>query len=257
MMLGPAAEQCGRGQRNMNNRKTEGDYTAGQTFGKDETDDITEQTFRKAGRDGTMQQTLVKGGREDIMELTFRKADEEDLDDIERIYLRTHDAEETGLTRTGWLRDIYPVRATAEAALDRDDMYIALLDGRTVAAGIINRIQVDVYYDCDWKYTAPEDKVSVLHTLVVDPEARGFGIGPAFVRFWEKLAAEEQNCTVLRIDTNARNLKARKMYASLGYEERDIVPTVFNGIPGVDLVLMEKPADRRSEGGDNESDEYI
>lgn len=30
------------------------------------------------------------------------------------------------------------------------------------------------------------------------------------------------------------------MYEKLGYIETDIVPTVFNGIPGVDLVLMEK-----------------
>jgi ribosomal protein S18 acetylase RimI-like enzyme len=79
----------------------------------------------------------------------------------------------------------------------------------------------------------------VLHTLAVDPDARGMGIGPAFVKFWEKLAAE-QGCSVLRIDTNARNKRARKMYADLGYIETDIVPTVFNGIPGVDLVLMEK-----------------
>ncbi|MBQ0018882.1 MAG: hypothetical protein KBS63_06770 [Clostridiales bacterium] len=56
------------------------------------------------------------------------------------------------------------------------------------------------------------------------------------------------DCTVLRIDTNARNRTARKMYASLGFREADIVPTVFNGIPGVDLVLLEKKTgqDRRA-----------
>jgi len=30
------------------------------------------------------------------------------------------------------------------------------------------------------------------------------------------------------------------MYKKLGYKEIGIVPTVFNGIPGVNLVLMEK-----------------
>ena len=33
---------------------------------------------------------------------------------------------------------------------------------------------------------------------------------------------------------------ARRLYARLGYREIGIVPTVFNGIPGVDLVLLEK-----------------
>ena len=171
--------------------------------------------------------------------LIFRKACRDDLDAIDRIYDRTHDAEEAGLTTTGWVRGIYPVREVAEASVGRDDMYVAEHDGRVVAAGIINKIQVDVYAGCDWKYKAPDDKVCVLHTLAVDPDARGMGVGPAFVEFYEK-TAREQGCEVLRIDTNARNARARKMYARLGYTEADIVPTVFNGIQGVDLVLMEK-----------------
>lgn len=171
--------------------------------------------------------------------LRFRKAGWNDLDAICGIYEKSHDAEEAGLSTTGWLRGVYPVRSVAEAALGRDDMYVAEADGRVVATGVINQIQVDVYYDCDWKYRAADEEVSVLHTLAVDPDARGLGTGPAFVRFWEQLAAD-QGCKVLRIDTNARNKRARKMYAKLGYIETDIVPTVFNGIPGVDLVLMEK-----------------
>ena len=172
-------------------------------------------------------------------ELIFRKANRDDLDAIERIYDRTHDAEEAGLTTIGWVRGIYPVREVAEASIARDDMYVAEYDGRIVASGIINKIQVNVYLDCDWDYAAPDDKVSVLHTLVVDPDMRGMGIGPAFAGFYEELS-REMGCEVLRIDTNARNKIARKMYEKLGYVETSIVPTVFNGIQGVDLVLMEK-----------------
>lgn len=171
--------------------------------------------------------------------LRFRKATRSDLDAIEGIYDRTHDAEEAGLTTTGWVRGIYPVREVAEASLARGDMYVAEHDGRVAATGIINKIQVNVYLDCDWKYKASDDKVCVLHTLAVDPDTRGLGIGPAFVGFYEELA-KEWGCDVLRIDTNSRNAAARKMYAKLGYTETDIVPTVFNGIKGVDLVLMEK-----------------
>lgn len=42
------------------------------------------------------------------------------------------------------------------------------------------------------------------------------------------------------MDTNERNSRARAMYVKLGYKEIGIVPTVFNGIPGVGLVLLEK-----------------
>ena len=179
------------------------------------------------------------------MGLTFRKATSDDLEDIVRIYERSHDAEEAGLTTTGWKRGIYPVRSVAEASFARGDMYVAELtdedhpDPWVIATGVINQIQVDVYVDCDWVYKGPDDDVSVLHTLAVDPDARGRGAGPAFVRFWEDLAAEE-GCSILRIDTNALNKRARRMYAKLGYIESGIVPTVFNGLKNVDLVMMEK-----------------
>ena len=179
------------------------------------------------------------------MGLTFRKATSDDLDDIVRIYDKSHDAEEAGLTTTGWKRGIYPVRSVAEASLARGDMYVAELTDEdhpepwVIATGVINQIQVDVYAECDWIYKGPDDDVSVLHTLSVDPDARGRGAGPAFVRFWEELAAKE-GCSILRIDTNALNKRARRMYAGLGYIESGIVPTIFNGLKNVDLVMMEK-----------------
>ena len=198
---------------------------------------------------GTHEELLELGGtykelyetqfRRAIDSENFRKADMRDIPAIEKIYDHTHDAEEAGHTTTGWKRGIYPTLHTAEDSLERGDMYVAEIGGEVVATGIINRIQVDVYADCDWKYKAPDDKVAVLHTLAVDPDARGNGIGPAFVRFYEELA-KEKGCEVLRIDTNAKNTRARRMYEKLGYIETDIVPTVFNGIKGVDLVLMEK-----------------
>ena len=173
------------------------------------------------------------------MELVFRKASHDDIDAIERIFDKSHDAEERGLTTTGWVRGIYPVRSVAEAAVDRGDQYVCELDGNAVAAGVINQIQVDKYEECDWKWTGPADDVLVLHTLAVDPDARGHGIGSAFVAFYENMAAEH-GCSILRIDTNARNKAARRMYARLGYIESGVAPTIFNGLHGVDLVMMEK-----------------
>ena len=46
----------------------------------------------------------------------------------------------------------------------------------------------------------------------------------------------------LRLDTNAKNVRARRMYKTLGYREVGIVDTIFNGIAGLKLVLLEKMA---------------
>ncbi len=171
--------------------------------------------------------------------MNIRRATLFDLPGVERIYLETHDAEEAGLSTTGWLRGVYPVRATAEAALQRGDLFVMEENNVIYATALINRIQVDVYAAAPWEYDVPDEKVCVLHTLIVSPKAGGRGLGKQFVRFYEEYALDNE-LPELRIDTNARNWKARAMYAGLGYKEIAIVPTVFNGIPDVELVLLEK-----------------
>ena len=169
----------------------------------------------------------------------FRPAAQADLPAVAAIYAEIHDAEAAGAVTTGWLRDVYPTAATAEAALDRGDLYVLEDGGAILGAAVINQTQVDVYAGAPWTHDAPDDAVCVLHTLVISPRAGRRGYGRRFVAFYED-RARALGCTELRIDTNARNAAARAMYAALGYREIAVVPTVFNGITGVDLVLLEK-----------------
>ena len=171
--------------------------------------------------------------------MNIRKAQWSDLDPVAQLYDEIHDAEAAGRLTTGWLRGIYPVRRTAELALQRGDLYV-LEDGASLlGAAVINQLQVDVYAGAPWQYDTEDDAVCVLHTLVISPRAERRGLGSAFVHYYEDYA-RAHGCAELRIDTNARNLAARKLYKQLGYQEIAVVPTVFNGIPDVDLVLLEK-----------------
>ena len=155
--------------------------------------------------------------------IDIRPATADDLPRIEQIYDAIHTAEETGAASVGWARGVYPTRATAHA-------------------GRIDRTQVPVYAQVPWQYAAPPEQVLVLHTLVVDPTIAGHGYGTQFVRFYAR-RARALGCTVLRIDTNAKNAAARRLYARLGFREAAIVPCTFNGIAGVELVCLEKRLD--------------
>lgn len=139
----------------------------------------------------------------------------------------------------GWKRDIYPVRKTAEDALKRNDLFVMEENGVIIASGIINQEQVDVYEKAKWRYTAKDSEVMVLHTLVVDPDTKRKGYGKEFVKFYEEYA-RINSCKYLRIDTNEKNKKARSLYKSLDYEEIDCIPCNFNGLEGVNLILIEK-----------------
>lgn len=173
----------------------------------------------------------------------IRKATVRDLPAVAAIYDRIHDAEEAGRLATGWLRGIYPTEDTARAAVAADDLFVLEDGGEIVASARINRLQVDVYAQVDWRYPATDGQVMVLHTLTVDPSKSGRGYGRQFLSFYEGYALAH-GCLVLRIDTNEKNAAARLMYARHGYIESGIVPTVFNGIPNVMLVCMEKRLDR-------------
>ena len=108
-----------------------------------------------------------------------------------------------------------------------------------MGTAILNQTQLDAYLNAPWEYDVPASQVMVLHTLVIDPSCKGNGLGSAFARYYERYALTH-GCRALHIDTNARNTVARAFYRKLGYREAAIVPVTFNGIPGVDLVLLEK-----------------
>ena len=171
--------------------------------------------------------------------MKIRKATQSDIDAVKKLYDAIHTAEENGKQTIGWIRGIYPVRKTAEMALERDDLFVLEDAGEIRGTGILNKIQVDSYAEGSWEHIVPDEQVCVLHTLVIDPASAGKGYGRAFIEYYEAYA-RETGCTELRIDTNARNVVARAMYKKHGYTEIGIVPTVFNGIEGVQLVLLEK-----------------
>jgi len=171
--------------------------------------------------------------------MIIRKAEEKDLQTVADIYEEIHTAEENGNVTIGWIRGVYPTIDTAREAYECGELFVQEDDGRIVGAGRINQVQVDVYADGAWEYEALDEEIMVFHTLVISPSVSGKGYGTAFVDFYEKYALDN-GCRYLRIDTNERNVKARKLYKKLGYREADIKPCVFNGIEGVQLVLLEK-----------------
>lgn len=171
--------------------------------------------------------------------MNIRKATSQDLDAVAQIYGDIHTEIEAGRLSVGWIRSIYPTIRTAEAALERDDLFVAEDGGEIVGAAIINRRQEEAYAGAAWNYAAPPERVMVLHTLVIAPKHFGKGFGPRFVEYYEDYA-RSHGCSVLRLDTNVINLRAKAMYIRLGYTAVEAVPCDFNGLPNIRLLLLEK-----------------
>ena len=105
--------------------------------------------------------------------MIIRKGTQADLVSVEQLYNDIHTAEETGQQTIGWIRGVYPTRATAQAALDAKDLFVLEDAGKLLGAARINKAQVDSYAEGDWEFAARDEEVCVLHTLVVSPSASG------------------------------------------------------------------------------------
>ena len=128
--------------------------------------------------------------------MIIRKATEADLEAVVKIYDEVHIAEENGKATIGWKRGIYPVERTAQDSLNRGDLFVQEEDDKIVGTAIINKIQVDSYEKGDWEYPAEDDKVMVLHTLIISPSAGGQGYGKAFVWIRMQKISVQGKCIV-------------------------------------------------------------
>ena len=170
----------------------------------------------------------------------IRKAVQADIPQVAAIYDRILTEEEQGRAVVGWIRGVYPTERTARDALEAGTLFVLEQEGKIAAAAKIDRNQVPEYANAPWRYPdAPDSQVMVLHTLVVDPAFAGRGCGKQFVAFYEE-HSRACGCPYLRMDTNAKNAAARRLYSRLGYWEAGIVPCAFNGTPDVQLVCLEK-----------------
>ena len=169
----------------------------------------------------------------------IRKATINDIDAISSIYEHIHDMAESGKYSLGWIRGVYPTKKLAEEHLKVGDLFVCEHNGNIVGTAIINKLQLPEYADGNWNFQASPDSVMVLHTLAVDPYAANTGVGAEFLGFYEDYA-RRHGCTELRIDTQTRNMNARRFYPKFGFQEIGIVKCEFYGCGTVDLVLMEK-----------------
>ena len=65
--------------------------------------------------------------------MLIRKANANDIDAVAKIYDEIHTEIEKGNYATGWVREIYPLRSTAQNAFEKDWLFVAEDNGIKIA----------------------------------------------------------------------------------------------------------------------------
>lgn len=148
--------------------------------------------------------------------ITVRKGTEDDIARIVQIYEEFLDYEEEHGTKTNWIKGVYPTEKNARAGLEAGTLYVGELDGRVVGSYILNHVQPDEYKKFDWEYPGDGEQVIVIHTLCIDVNIQGKGLGRQFVEYALE-HGRKSGCRTMRIDTGEFNEPAAKLYTKMGF----------------------------------------
>ncbi|MDO4312823.1 MAG: GNAT family N-acetyltransferase [Eubacteriales bacterium] len=147
----------------------------------------------------------------------IRQAVVSDLDSIEEGYREHFTYERTNGAYTVFKEGVYPTRSDAEKALRNKGLYVYEENGVIMGSMILDRRQPAEYRTIHWPGGASDEKVRVIHLLMVRPGMAGKGIGSALVKKALEMAKED-SCVAVRLDTGEQNTPAVALYRKLGFQ---------------------------------------
>lgn len=147
----------------------------------------------------------------------IRKATLQDIKVIEDAYNEHFEYELEHGAFTVFKKGVYPTKEDAQKAVDAGMLYVYEEDGDIAGSMILNKIQPQEYQNIVWQYSTENDRVMVIHLLMVRPSMSGKGIASSLVRYAMEVA-KKHSCEVLRLDTGSQNIPAVSLYKKLGFQ---------------------------------------
>jgi len=128
----------------------------------------------------------------------------------------------------------YPNEEVFGADIDREQLWVAEVDGALAGVAAITMDQEPEYAQAGWDI---EEPAVVVHRLAVSPEFRGAGIAQGLMRRAEEVAVA-RGISVLRVDTNTQNQATQRLLPKLGYVLSGEIGLGFR--PGLRFFCYEK-----------------
>ena len=123
--------------------------------------------------------------------------------------------EETGKNPNQWWQTKNLNRQFLQNYIEPDEFYVALIDGKPATSVILQTNQRNQDWSSVDKGNSPE--ALYIHWLSVKREFAGKNLPKVMVDFAKK-KAQEKNIKLLRLDTDANEVKLMNLYKKLGFK---------------------------------------
>lgn len=144
----------------------------------------------------------------------YRLAQESDIDEICKLIKNAIcSMEEQGIFQ--W-DDIYPAKADFLADIQKQQLYVGVLDNDIAVVYTVNEECDKAYENGRWNY--PDCTYRIIHRLCVDPVYQNRGIAKDTLSHIEN-ELHELHVEAIRLDVFSENPFALSLYCNAGYEE--------------------------------------
>lgn len=140
-----------------------------------------------------------------------------DVDAVVALYGQVCDALAAGTNYSGWSREDYPTRTTAENWLASGMLYVLLEDGQIAATVALTHQPEPGYVQGAWTATTSAEEAFIIHTLATHPQGRGKGYAGALLEF-AKEEGRRQGMKALWLDVSDYNGPAMALYQKTGFQ---------------------------------------
>ncbi len=148
-----------------------------------------------------------------IKQLELIVATESMLEKINSIYKRCRkQLEAEGILQ--W-DDRYPNKEYFQQCIEKNELYVLIRDEEILGQVVLNEFQDEEWNVVPWVGSKP----LIIHSLMIDPDAQGGGLGGEFVKRCEQIASDKGYDSI-RLDAYLGNEKAIRLYKKLGYQLR-------------------------------------
>ena len=140
-----------------------------------------------------------------------------DLEAVAAFYDQVNLHLERTINYPKWKYGIYPSEESVREAIQSDTQYMCTEDGTVLGAFVLNTDPQGDYQCGEWRAELKEGEYLVIHTLAVNPNFLGRGVGNQMVAY-SIVAAKKRGLRAVRLDVVPDNTPAIRLYERLGFQ---------------------------------------